>query len=237
MHGWRATLGMIIPGEIAGGGELYPVLPKGVTMLEYCLGIRQLNKVDIERALGNFDAAVAALAKRRVDIINLGGSPPVIVGGYGFDQQLTERARQITSIPFSTSQTAAVQALDHLGVRKVAVCSPFPDELNGMLKSFLEQSGFQVMSIVGLGRPYEEVRAQAPEVAYRLAKRAFALAPEADGVYMAGGALPAVEVVDLLEKDLKVPVVASLLAALWNMMRMLRLSEPVVSYGQLLRGA
>jgi len=236
MYGWRATLGMITPGVIAGGGELYPVLPRGVSILEYCLGIRELTRSDVERALENYEAAVAALARRGVDIINLGGSPPVIVGGYGADHRLMERARGVTSIPVTTSQTAAVEALRYLGVTRVAVTTPFPDELNELLRAFLEQSGFRVVSLVGLGRPYEEVRRQPPAVAYRLAKQAYAQAPEAEAVYMAGGALPAVEVVELLERDLKVPVVASLLAALWNMLRLLRIAEPSAGYGRLLQG-
>jgi len=237
MYGWRARIGFIGPQTVAENTtyQFYRIVPEGVLHVVYPLGISELTRGEVEQALKRIDAAITELARRRVDIIVLGGSPPVVVGGFGYDQQFIQRAAQLTTIPATTSQTAAVEALRFLGVRRLAVATPFTDELNGLLQDFLERSGFAVAAIKGLNVPLVEVAHQPLAASYRLAKETFALAPQADAVYIPGASLPVVENIHTLEQDLKVPVVTSLQAMIWHTFRILRIGGPIEGFGRLLR--
>ena len=43
-----------------------------------------------------------------------------------------------------------------------------------------------------------------------------------------------IEIIDKLEKDLRVPVVTCVQAAIWNCMRLLDIREPIDGFGRLL---
>lgn len=236
VYGWRARVGFLGPQTVAENTtyQFYQIVPKGVMHVVYPLGITELTRIEVEQALKRIDAAIIELARRHVDIIVLGGSPPVVVGGFGYDQKFIQRVKELTPIPATTSQTSALEAFRHLGMRKLAVATPFTDELNGLLKDFLEKSGFQVLAIKGLNIPLVEVAHQPLPVTYRLAKETFALAPQADGVYIPGASVPVVENIEMLEQDLKVPVVTSVQAMIWQVFHMLHIGGPIQGYGRLL---
>mgnify|MGYP001561355578 CR=1 FL=1 len=237
VYGWRAMVGFIGPGAVAENTtyQFYQIVPKGVLHVVYPLGITELTLEEVEQALKRTDVAIRELARRHVDIIVLGGSPTVAVGGFGYDQKFIQRVAQLTSIPGTTSQTGALEAFRHLGIKRLAVATPFTDELNGLLKDFLEKNGFQVLAIRGLNIPLVQVAQQPIYVTYRLAKETFALAPQADGVYIPGASVPVVENIQLLEQDLKVPVVTSVQAMIWHVFRILRIGGPISGFGRLLQ--
>jgi len=149
MYGWRARIGFINPSMTAETPiqEFPMVAPPGVAMVMAILAIQHLVREDIGKSLDLLKGAAAELARAKVDIIVLGGSPPVTYGGFGFDKEISRQIGEVTSIPGTTSQTGAVEALRKLGVHKLVIGSPFAEDQNLLLKKFLEDSGFKVVGI------------------------------------------------------------------------------------------
>lgn len=233
-YGWRAKIGFLAPPKTF---DPYPwdlLLPEGVGIIGHPLGLTHLTPDEVRQAWTRTDDAIRELARRQVDIIVLGGSPPVIVGGFGFDQKFIEQGAKIISIPVTTTQTAAVEAMQHLGMKRIAVAAPFTDEFCVMLRDFLEKSGFQVLSLKNRGFGLIEADQQPLSVSYRLGKDAFAAASQADGLYIPRASFPVVENIELLEQDLKVPVVTSAQAVVWSVCCKLRIGGPIRGYGRLL---
>ena len=77
-----------------------------------------------------------------------------------------------------TTSQALVEALRHLGARRVAVASPYEPWLNDYLKRYLERSGFAVTGIAGFGT--QEHARCSPEETIALARRV--VTPEAEAV-------------------------------------------------------
>ena len=44
---------------------------------------------------------------------------------------------------------SAIEALQKNGAKKLALATPFPDNVNALVKDFLEKSGFEILSIRG----------------------------------------------------------------------------------------
>src|SRR5262249_40611546 len=60
---------------------------------------------------------------------------------------------------------------------------------------------------------------------------------DAEAVLISGTGLPTVGIVERLERDLGKPVVTSQVATLWQALRVVGVTEPVLGYGRLLSAA
>lgn len=235
MYGWRARIGFICPSMTAETMiQEFPMLaPEGVALVITCLSIQRLDRDNIGASLAKLRDATAELARAKVDVIVLGGSPTVTYGGYGFDKEIIRQMNEVTAIPCTTSQTGAVEALRRLGAQKIVIGSPFADDQNQLLKKFLNDSGFNVVGVKGLSLPVIDIGAMPAYASYQLARDAFSQASDADAIYMPCAQMPTFKNIAPLEADLGVAVVTSFQAMLWHVFDMLNLREPVAGYGRL----
>jgi maleate isomerase len=167
------------------------------------------------------------------------------VKGMGYDTELMERIRSVTGVPAVATSPAVVEALRTMGITKVAIASPHGDQVNQLAGAFLEGNGIQVVGMKGLGLgqrptiypyskgPIPNVGVQEPSVAYCLARDA--MTPEAEGVLITCTNFRSIDVLDLLEQDLGVPVISANQATFWAAMRTAGIREGVSGYGSLLR--
>ena len=236
MYGWRARIGFICPSVTAETflHEFHLVAPPGVALVVINLGIRHLGRDEIGGSLGMLKSVAAELDRTKVDAIVLGGSPPVTYGGFGFDKEIIRQIGEVTSVPATTSQTCAVEALRKLEVQTLVLGSPFAEDQNLLLKNYLEDSGFKVEAIRGLAVPVSDIARMPVSASYRLAKDAFGQAPDAEGIYLPCALMPTFPNIAPLERDLGVPVVTSFQAMLWGVFTMLKIHEPIRGYGRLL---
>ncbi len=130
--------------------------------------------------------------------------------------------------------TCVVDALRHLGITRVAVGTPYLDEVNRMEAAFLEGRGFDVCSMSGLGiaRGRDMTRV-APRDITRLALDV--CTSDCDGIFLSCTALRAVEVVDAIEEQTGRPVVTSNQALVWRMLRQIGVHESIAGPGRLFR--
>ena len=237
MYGWRARIGKISPSRSdTFTYEFYKIVPEGVVLVLSGFTIFNLVADDIEMATRRVEASALDLAKVGVDFIIAGGGVNLFSEkGKGSDQEAINRIEELTKIPATTSITADMEAFRKLSIQKIAVATPFREERNQPLKKFLEMSGFTVLNISGLGIQTTADIAKVPSFeVYRLAKRTFLSASDADGIFIPCSRWATIENIDKLEQDLGVPVVTSTAAMIWNAFDRLKIQEPIKGYGKLL---
>jgi len=237
-YGWRARIGFLSPGTVDEtiSRQFYRMAPEGVTMVRTSLGVRAVTPGEISDAIGRAEAAARELAKERPGCIILGGSPTVVLGGFGSDAVLTERIAAASGIASSAAQTAAIEAMRLLGIERLAVASPFPEPFNTLLGDFLEQSGIEVVGFEVLDVDYRSITRVPLKAPYETAKRAFAAASRPDGIYFPAGPFPVADLIEPLERELGTTVLSSLQATLWKGMRMCGATDlEIDGYGRLLR--
>jgi len=237
-YGWRARIGFLSPGIVDEtlSRQFYRMAPDGVTLVRTSLGLVEITVDAQHKALAQVEAAARELANEQPDCIILGGSPTVVVDGFGTDALWTKRIEEATGIPASAAQTAAIEAMRLLGMRRIAVATPFPDPINGMLGDFLKQSGFEVAALNSLGIDYRSLTYHPLRGGYDLARRSFEEAGGADGIYFPGAPFPVVDLIERLERELGTTVVSSGQATLWKGMQMAGADDLTVDgFGKLLR--
>jgi maleate isomerase len=236
MYGWRARIGHVAPsrGDVL-VYEFYRMLPAGFMLLNTTGTIRQLVDTDFDKQLKRIEEAAIDLVENRCDVIIIGGSPLFTKLGYGSDIEVGRRLSEKAGVPVVAGITGEVEALRKLGVKKVVVATPHEDELNQRMKKFLEASGFDVLRIEGYGiRKNSEIAELDDHAAYKIAKRLYEKAPDADGVFVPCPRWPTIGDVALLESEIGKPVVTSCQSYIWYALEVAHVKERITGYGRLM---
>jgi maleate isomerase len=233
VRGWRGKIGLIFP---APGGapdyEYHEYVPEGVGVFITRLPFEVVTPEGLAK-MGEFvEEAGKLVAQAQVDLILFGCTTGSLIKGLGYDKQLIERLEKATGIPALTTSTSVVEALNALNMKKIAIATPYSDVVNEAEKKFIEDSGFEVSTIKGLGNtdPTDMARVQY-EVMYRLAREVDR--DDADGIFISCTGIGVMKIIEKLENDLKKPVITSNQASLWAALKRLKIASESPGLGQL----
>ena len=233
VRGWRGRIGLIFP---APGGapdfEYHERVPEGVGVFIARLPFEACTVDGLSR-MGEFvEDASALVAQAKVDLILFACTTGSLVKGPGYDKQLIARIEKRTGIPALTTSTAVVEAMNALNMKRIAVSTPYADEVNQAEVRFLEGSGFEVSAIRGLGNtdPLDMGKVR-HERMYRLSREVYT--DDVDGLFVSCTGISVLDIIDKLEQDLRKPVVTSNQASLWAALRKLRIGDKLQGMGRL----
>jgi maleate isomerase len=182
------------------------------------------------------EEAARELADADVAAITFACTSGSLLHGAGFDERLRARLTDATGVPSSTTATSVLAALRHLGARTVCVGTPYPAEVDEREREFLEDNGFSVARIVGLGKAYDrEIGALSADEVLELARSAYQ--PECDVLFLSCTNLPALSLIEPLERELGTTVVTSNSATIWHLLKVAGIEQNLdPAYGRLLSG-
>lgn len=247
MQGWRARVGYICPCPAEVEAYLfYQIVPPGVSLVVTGLSVQEIEEESLGSAVSDpVTTAIRDMAKAEVDFIILAGEPMVFLGGYGSEQSLNDRAKQITSIPFTHNLPCALEALRSVGAKKVAIATPYvvkdgsgSDATQEKWGAYMGQAGFELVDLKTSGMTSNRAVAFLPDYAsYRLAKEVWrASRQKPDAIYIPCAGWESPRNISALEHDLGIPVVTSLQASIWKALKELNIHEVQPGYGRLFEG-
>jgi arylmalonate decarboxylase len=131
--------------------------------------------------------------------------------------------------------TTCIGRLKAVKARRVAAATAYNEEVSGRLKTFLEESGFEVVAIKGLGlEAIGDPSKVTQDYLRQFSADVFKSASKADALVVSCGGLRTLEIIAPLEQTCRVPVVSSTPHALWAGMRLLGLHVKTPGYGRLI---
>ncbi|MEX5729056.1 maleate isomerase [Rhodovulum iodosum] len=116
--------------------------------------------------------------------------------------------------------SAARAAFGAVGARSVALVSPYIDAVAGPLRAAFETSGIAVPVTVSFGERVEARVARIDPASIRDAALAAGRAPGVEAVFLSCTNLRTLDIIDDLEAQLGLPVIASNQALAWHMARL-----------------
>ena len=232
--GWRKRIGLLSPTVIETAAyDFYRLAPDGVSMCATTSNIEHWSRENFQQhVLEPIVTAVKYLASRNVDYIIHTGMPVVTTRGKGFEDELVKQIEEATGLPATTSIRSAIRALAHLGIRNVAVVTPYPRELHESALSFLGASGFHVV-----GRSHRWTwsssgcRTSLPRRSRPPPGTCLASAPSADGVYIPCNQWSAADAAPLIENAPGMPVVTGAHADYWEAFRSVGIHDRIEGHG------
>jgi maleate cis-trans isomerase len=241
VYGWRGTIGVI---DLATSWtvvpEYYRLAPDGVAVV--CARLPLPRGETSEAALvemtesEELEAAAERLACAAPDLIVFACTTGSLVKGPGWDKVLRDRIEARTGVPATTTSTAVLAALAALGARRLAIATPYVEDLNRREVEFFEAQGYPVAQVRGLGVVEDRAIALVPPAAtYRLARDVDR--PEVDCLFISCTNLATLPIIARLEADTGKPVVTSNQATIWYSLRRLGVGERIPGFGRLLETA
>ena len=237
MYGWRAKIGRISPSpETVGCEEWRRALPEGVCLVETRTLLHDVTVEGLAETVTQIERAALELASAEVDVILQAGTAIAFFRGFGHDQELSRRINVVTGIKSTTSLTSVVDALRALGIKRPAIATSNLPDIDACLIDVLEQSGFRVAGIRGMGLKRSiDMGKVMPDETYRFARAVVTDTVGADGILISCGNLRTFEAIEPLEADTGLPVVTSNQAGLWQALRLAGVQERLPNLGKLLR--
>ena len=236
-YGWRGKIGLIyIASAYAMDVEFYRMAPKGVTVhtTRVALSDQPEHFTVDDLATLDHDAiqATRILAQAPLDVIAFGCTSGSFVNGIKYDQRLINKMEGVSKLPCTTTATAVVKATKALQVEKIAIATPYTDDVNTLAKQYFTDSGLKITNITGLGimDDYEISNLDIKKI-YDMAVAADT--DDAEAVFISCTGLSAAHLIKELEEDLKKPVITSNQATFWHSLCLSGIGAKLDNFGQL----
>lgn len=214
-------------------------LPEGVhpvmTRMRLPGGEVSADALDRMVSSDRLEQATRELADGGASVVAFGCTTGSLIKGAGFDRELVARMEEAAPVRATTTATALLAALRALEVTRVALATPYVDELNDLEVSFLETQGFQVIGMRGLGIGTDPEIGQVPYERTRSLARSVD-SPEAEAVFISCTGLPTLAVLAGLEEELGKPVISSNAVTLWHALSLAGVAPSGDGRGSLLDG-
>jgi arylmalonate decarboxylase len=212
-------LGLVSPVDLTVPPEAAAMYSTGVRFRQESVGLKTMTPEGYDQVLDRIAPFARSLAAEGAQAIVLMGTSLSFYKGAAFNRELTQRMTTASGRPATTMSTAVIEGLRSVGGKR----------------SFLQEEGFEVLAIKGLGiEKVEDIKAVTQDGLLKFSAGVAISAPGADALLVSCGGLRTLDLIEPLEKQCGVPVVSSLPHALRAGVRLLGLNGRVPGHGKLL---
>jgi hypothetical protein len=146
---------------------------------------------------------------------------------------LGARLDEAISVPVTTALNACSNVLRAFGAKRVLLMTPFTERMNARIRDDLAGRGIEARTF-GEFEKHTQAMTLEPEEVRQRARAALAQAGNVDAIYFQGAVLDPLQIIDTLEREAEMPVVASNPAMLWFILSRLGHRYSIQGYGRLL---
>jgi maleate isomerase len=233
MYGRRGRIGLLVPGgNSVMEPEFHRMAPDGVSTHANRVYLKDVTPESLAGMADHAAESARGLAPVRIGVLAFGCTSGSFIGGKGYDAGLIRIMEQAAGVPATTTTTAVLRALELLGVRRLALVTPYTEEVTGLEARFLEDHGFEVTRALGGGLvEVADMQECEPEVAYARAREVDD--DRAEAVFISCTGFRTIEIIEKLESELGKPVISSNQASLADCLRKLGVAEVRPGFGSL----
>lgn len=232
-YGERGKIGLIYP---SAGWVMEPefneMAPEGISIQATRVPLGNTDVEGLNKLLLNIQDAGKLLSHIPTDIILLGCTSASFINGVVYEKQMMADMERETNIKFITTSTSVINALQAMNIKKVAVATPYIDEVNHKAALYLEENDITVCGMKGMGLMTDsQIDAVKLDDVYQFCVEADC--QEAEGLLILCTGLRTIPIIEKLEKDLGKPVISAIQASMWSALRCIYIQDCVKGYGSL----
>jgi maleate isomerase len=236
MYGWRGRIGLLVPSiNTTMETEFWKIAPEGVSVHSARIAGGRHGTPEELRSMENASKKAAEdVAMVEPDVVVYGCTSGSFFEGPEWNRKICDQLTAITRAPTVTTAGGMAACLMAGGHRRVDIVTPYVELTNERLKQFLKAHGVDVVKLgtFDMLDMFDHAKIQ-PEEIYRKVKET--TTPDTDAVFVACTQLRALEVVDMLERDLGKPVYSAVQASAWQAYEAMGVDPQIDHCGSLLR--
>ena len=177
------------------------------------------------------DRAAVILPGHDLDVVAFGCTSAAMVIG---EERVFELIRTVRpEVACTTPITAAFAAFDTLGVKRIAVLTPYRDDVNRLMRSYIEDRGFEVPVFGSFNEEDDTIVARISRDSILKAAVELGSHDIVDAVFVSCTSLRLVEATTLIETELGKPVTSSNHALAWHCLRLAGVDDRLPEFGLL----
>tara|TARA_B100000073_G_scaffold159089_1_gene131341 strand:- start:495 stop:1241 length:747 start_codon:yes stop_codon:yes gene_type:complete len=179
------------------------------------------------------EVAKDILPNEEIDCVAYGCTSGTIAVGYNSIEEKIQKAKPKTCV--TTPSTAAINALNKLNIKKIYLFTPYPKKLNDEVIDFFKKENFEITS-----NSYFDIASDIdigkvdPEYLYEVLSNIDLKG--ADALFISCTALPALSIIERLEKKLGKIVLSSNQALIWDTLEKIGQNKLTKGFGKLFIG-
>ena len=134
----------------------------------------------------------------------------------------------------TTPITSAIKAFNKMNLKKIALFTPYPESVNKTILEYFNRKNINIVSFGTFNIDLDEDIASV-DPKHLLETLIKLDINDADALFVSCTALPALEILDQVEKKINKIVLSSNQTLIWDTLRSIGYKSPVEGYGKLLR--
>ena len=176
------------------------------------------------------DVSAQILPSEDVDIIAYGCTSGTIAIGAERIKQEVNNSKPDAKV--TTPITAAIKAFNYLGIKKIAVLTPYPKDVNETVFNYLNENNLTIDSFSSFNLEYDSEIAQVSLESLQKEIAKIDLS-NVDGLFVSCTALKILDVLDKIEKLQNTTIISSNQAIIWDCLRSVGIDTKIKGYGKL----
>lgn len=166
-----------------------------------------------------------------LDVVAYGCTSASMVLG---EQTVFDRIHEARpGVACTTPITAAFAAFDAFGARNIAVLTPYRDDVNRRVRSYIERRGYRVAAFGSFNEENDNVAARIELGSIRSAAVELGRVEGVDAVFVSCTSIRLATVAREVEAELGKPVTSSNHAMAWHCLRLAGIGDPQPQFGRL----
>jgi len=170
------------------------------------------------------------LPNEKIDCVAYGCTSGTIAAGYEAIEKKIKNAKPEAIV--TTPSTASIKALKKLNIKKIAIFTPYSKKLNDEVLDFFKNENFEIkansyfniVSDIDIGKVD-------PNYLYEVLSKMDLKGAEA--LFVSCTALPALSIIDKLEKKLNITVLSSNQTLIWDALNSIKNKEITKCFGKI----
>jgi maleate isomerase len=185
----------------------------------------------MEKDLGK--AASLILPGTKLDVIGYGCTSASVVLG---EETVTKRIQEARpGVAVTNPITAAIAGMKKLGAKRIALLTPYIEEVNQRFRGYIEARGLDVTVMGSFNHENDNEVARIDTASIRDAMIELGREPAVDGIFVSCTSLRVADIAEEVERATGKPVTSSNLALAWHCLRLAGVNDAIPGFGRLFR--
>ena len=170
------------------------------------------------------------LPNEKIDCVAYGCTSGTIAAGYEAIEKKIKNAKPEAIV--TTPSTASIKALKKLNIKKIAIFTPYSKKLNDEVLDFFKNENFEIKANSYFNIESDiDIGKVDPNYLYEVLSKMDLNGAEA--LFVSCTALPALSIIDKLEKKLNITVLSSNQTLIWDTLNLIKNKETTKGFGKI----
>ena len=176
------------------------------------------------------DVTKNILPDENIDCVVYGCTSGTIAVGHDTIERKVKEAKPEAKI--TTPSTAAIKALKKLNIKKLTIFTPYSKKLNDEIIDYFSSQGFDIVAntYLDIAADYDIGKVDQNFLLETLSQIEI---ENADALFISCTALPVLNLIERLEKELGKPVITSNQSLIWDTLESIGMNKDILGFGKL----